>query len=119
MSTDTLFHMHGQAQSAAIRDLNDAFRQSFVGGAVMLTSGIIALGRVSQDAVLAKVRAFDAFTSENDPYGQHDFGSFEHGGQWIMFKIDYYDADIVHGSDNPADPCITKRVLTVMLASDH
>lgn len=119
MSTDTIFQKHGQDQSTAIRDLNDAFRQSFVGGAVMLTSGIIALGRVSQDAILAKVRAFDAFSSENDPYGEHDFGSFEHEGQWIMFKIDYYDADLIHGSDNPADPGITKRVLTVMLASDY
>jgi Protein of unknown function (DUF3768) len=117
--TDTIFRKFGEAQSDAIRELNDAFRRSFEGGAVMLTSSVIALCRAEQESILAKVKAFDDFKSENDPYGEHDFGSFEHGGQWFMFKIDYYDTDLVMASEDPTDPSITKRVLTVMLASDY
>ena len=30
---------------------------------------------------------------DNDPYAEHDFGSFEHDGQTIFWKIDLYDRD--------------------------
>ena len=47
-------------RSATIRDLNDQFRRSFVGGAVMLTANIVALGVDKQAAIISAVRAFDA-----------------------------------------------------------
>ena len=42
-------------------------------------------------AALAAVQAFAAFTLENDPHGEHDFGSLTVSGTKLYFKIDYYD----------------------------
>ena len=102
-----------------IRALNDAFRRSLTGGKVMMTAGIAALPIVAKSKVLGEVRMFDAFTVENDPHGEHDFGGFEVAGRKIFWKIDYYDAAMEFGSEDPADPSKTTRVLTVMLASEY
>jgi Protein of unknown function (DUF3768) len=102
-----------------IRKLNDAFRRSLTGGKVMMTAGIAALSVAMQAKVLNEVRTFDAFTADNDPHGEHDFGNFEVDGRKIFWKIDYYDAAMEFGSEDPADPSKTTRVLTVMLASEY
>jgi hypothetical protein len=102
-----------------IRDLNDAFRRSFAAGNVYLTRGVAALPEPERAAIMGRVRAFDAFTADNDPYGEHDFGSFEHGGRKIFWKVDCYDCALNQGSPNPADPSVTSRVLTVMLAEEY
>ncbi|MCK5491584.1 MAG: DUF3768 domain-containing protein [Candidatus Omnitrophica bacterium] len=67
----------------------------------------------------AKVRDYDDFTEDNDPYGEHAFGDFNHNGQKIFWKIDYYDQDVKYGSNNLADVTCTTRVLTIMLAKDY
>ncbi|MFC5423740.1 DUF3768 domain-containing protein [Bosea eneae] len=102
-----------------IRELNDLFRQSFIGGAVVVTASIAALGAVAQCAIVAKVRAFDAFDPDNDPFQEHDFGAIEHEGVTVFFKIDYFDRSMSLASEDPADPKLTTRVLTIMLASDY
>jgi hypothetical protein len=102
-----------------IRTLNDAFRQSFAGGKVTMTAGVAALPDAARATVFDKVRAFDAFTTDNDPRGEHDFGSFEVDGRKIFWKIDLYDAAMEFGSEDPTDPAKTTRVLTVMLASEY
>jgi hypothetical protein len=102
-----------------IRTLNDAFRRSFVRGKVMMTAGIVALRAVTKAKLLDEVRTFDAFTADNDPHGEHDFGSFEIDGHKIFWKIDYYDSAMEFGSEDPADPSKTTRVLTIMLASEY
>ena len=104
---------------ARIRDLNDQLRQTFVGGAVVCTPGILALPEQARTRVLQAVRTFDRFTADNDPYGEHDFGSFELDGERVFFKTDYYDRDLVAGSPDPTDPAVTTRVLTIMLASEY
>jgi uncharacterized protein DUF3768 len=71
-----------------------------------------------QSAIREKVELFDSFTEDN-PHGGHDFGAFEHEGARIFWKIDYYAPDMEHGSENPADPKQTVRVLTIMLASEY
>ena len=101
-----------------IKTLNDNFRKTFIGGRVMLTSGIRAKTQDEIAEILEKVRSFDNFTTANDPYGEHDFGSFDYKGQKIFFKIDYYDLNYEYMSENPADTTITNRVLTIM-ASDY
>ena len=50
-----------------IRALNDAFRRTFVGGAVMITAGVEAMPVDQRRSLLAKVRAFEAFSDDNDP----------------------------------------------------
>jgi hypothetical protein len=69
--------------------------------------------------VLQKVRSFNEFGADNDPYGEHDFGSFKVDGETFFFKIDYYSPDMQGGSEDPADPKKTTRVLTIMFASDY
>ena len=102
-----------------IKTLNDNFRKTFIGGRVMLTSGIRAKTQDEIAEILEKVRGFDNFTTANDPYGEHDFGSFDYKGQKIFFKIDYYDLNYEYMSENPADPTITNQVLIIMLASEY
>jgi hypothetical protein len=103
----------------AIRTLNDALRTTFEGGRVLVTQGVRALPLEINAAALQAVQAFDTFTPENDPYGEHDFGSFELQGARIMWKIDYYDPSLTGGSEDPADPEVTTRVLTIMLAEEY
>jgi len=102
-----------------IKTLNDNFRQSLQGGRVMLTSGIRAKTQDEIAEILEKVRSFNNFTTANDPYGEHDFGSFDYKGQKIFWKIDYYDLNYEYMSENPADPTITNQALIIMLASDY
>lgn len=108
-----------EARTAIIRDLNDAFRQSFVGGQVMITFGVDTLPIPDRLEVLDKVKAFDAFTEDNDPHGEHDFGSFKHKGQTFFWKIDCYDTLMLHHSPDATDPNQTKRVLTIMMAEEY
>jgi hypothetical protein len=103
-----------------IRDLNDTFRRDFpAAGRRYITDGIFAFDGDDRDAILEKVRTFDAFTGDNDPHGEHDFGSIEHKGERIFWKIDCYDAACKYGSEDPADPSQTTRVLTIMLADEY
>jgi hypothetical protein len=111
--------MSSPEQTKAIRDLNDVFRQTFKGGTVMLTSGMIELGTETQAKVFAAIQTFDAFEDGNDPWGEHDFGSVEVDGERVFFKTDYYDLTRAMHSVDPADPSVTERVMTIMLASEY
>ena len=107
------------AASKRIRELNDAFRKSCHRGRVMLTEGVAGLESDVQAIVIRKVATFDAFDGDNDPHGEHDFGSFDLSGRKFFWKIDYYTPDLQGGSEDPGDPAITTRVLTIMLASEY
>ena len=74
------------------------------------------LGRL--EAVL-RVKQFSAFTPDNDPYGEHAFGTFALAGETVYWKIDYYAPDLVYGSDDPTNATLTTRVLTILLASEY
>jgi len=106
-------------QSFPISELNDAFRTGLADGHVYVTRGIAALPDAEQAAIMDRVRSFSAFSPDNDPHGEHDFGSFEHDGRTIFWKIDCYDRDLNYGSPDPSDPRVTTRVLTVMLAEEY
>jgi hypothetical protein len=102
-----------------IAALNDILRRSLAGGTLVLTAGIVALGRERQQTILAAVAAFDSFDPDNDPYGERDFGALEAAGERVFFKIDYFDPSLACASRDPADPSVTNRVLTVMLAGEY
>jgi hypothetical protein len=102
-----------------IRELNDSLRRTLSGGEVFFTRGIDALPIYERAFILDRVCAFDDFTPDNDPHGEHDCGSFEHGGKTIFWKIDYYDLSLENGSPDPSDPALTRRVLTIMLAEEY
>ena len=102
-----------------IRELNDRLRRFARSGVICLTAGVQALGESGIVEALIATRDFDAFTPDNDPYDEHDFGAFRAAGERMFWKIDYYDRDRRYGSPDPADPAVTTRVLTIMLASEY
>ena len=105
------------SNKARIRELNDEFRMALTGGRVVVTNGIATRPDLAE--IIEKVRRFDAFDNGNDPSAEHDFGAFEAGRDSIFWKIDYYDRALSHGSPNPADPAVTSRVMTIMLAEEY
>ena len=86
---------------------------------MVLTAGVAALAEHDLLALLQLVRSFDAFTTDNDPYEEHDFGAIDLGGEKYFWKIDYYDRSMEAGSEDPANPAVTTRVLTVMRADEY
>ena len=109
----------GMAPAERIRDLNDELRTTGIGGKMYLTRGMWAKGSDFVAHAVAAVRAFDTFTDDNDPWQEHDCATLEVDGETVIFKIDYYDVNMEYGSPDPADPNVTRRVLTIMLASDY
>ena len=107
------------SDTAKIREMNDQLRTTFCGGRVVMTDSIASLPDEERIDIMRAVVAFSDFSKDNDPYGEHDFGSFTCLGQRCMFKIDYYDKELKFHSPDPSDPAVTTRVLTVMLASDY
>jgi hypothetical protein len=102
-----------------IRALNDQLRQQLTTGLAVITPGVAALGRESVDRIVKTVATFDDFCHANDPHEEHDFGAFEIDGENLFFKIDYYDQDLKCHSPDPSDPEVTRRVITLMLASEY
>lgn len=109
----------GDESAKRIAALNDAFRTTFRGGKVVMTASVNELPDCVKAAALQMVATFVDFTEENDPHGEHDFGSFELVNRKFFWKIDYYDKELQYGSEDPADPDKTTRVLTLMLAEDY
>ena len=107
------------ARTAVIRSLNDQFRQTFKGGAVVITAGIAALDEATRQRIFAAVQQFDAFDEDNDPWHEHDFGAVEVDGQRVFFKLAYYDLTRAMHSEDAADPTKTERAMTIMLASEY
>lgn len=103
---------------------NDAFRTSLghdrtIPGQIMFTHGINDKGSKFGKAALMAVQNFNAFTEDNDPHRERDFGAIEIEGETVFWKIDLYDADLKFYTPEPANPAVTRRVLTVMLASEY
>jgi hypothetical protein len=107
------------SKTARIRALNDELRQNFAGGLAVMTPGIAALGAEAVARIVKTIAVFDDFCHANDPYEEHDFGVFDADGQRVFFKIDYYDETLSYHSPDPADPSVTKRVITIMLAEEY
>jgi Protein of unknown function (DUF3768) len=108
-------------KTARIAALNDLCRTAMgVAGRVVQTQGITALPPQEQSAIREKVELFNAFTEDNNPHGERDFGAFDHNGHRIFWKIDYYVDRICHwGAEHPDDPARSFRVLTIMLESEY
>lgn len=103
--------------------LNDEFRRNIVYfalvGQVVTTASVAALPHEDKMRIFEKVRDFNLFTEDNDPYSEHDFGAFSHNADTIFWKIDYYDKSMKYGSEDPSDANVTKRMLTVMFDFEY
>ena len=104
-----------------IRTLNDRLRQNLGTGigTALITTGVAALGDEAVARIVKTIAVYDDFCHENDPYEEHDFGALDVDGYTIFFKIDYYDPTLTCHSTDPADPTITHRVITIMLAEEY
>lgn len=123
-------------QLDAIRRLNDAARSNpGVASIANVTIGFQTLSDADRFAALAAIVSFSKFDGDNDPYGEHDFGAIYRlaNGGWtqvrptdekeivetVFWKVDCYDSNLTYGSEAPWDERETKRVLTIMLASEY
>lgn len=119
-----------------IRRLNDAARSNPGTASIAnVTIGFQSLPDADRFAALAQIVSFTQFNGDNDLYGEHDFGAIYRlaNGAWtqerpsnekaiaatVFWKVDYYDISLTFGSDAPWDAQRTKRVLTIMLASEY
>jgi hypothetical protein len=106
-------------KTETIRALNDELRQNLTVGTALITAGVAVLGAEAVARIVKTIAVYDDFCHANDPYEEHDFGSFEVDGQTIFFKIDYFDKALASHSPDPADPSVTERVITIMLAEEY
>lgn len=103
-----------------IRRLNDAVRRSpGEHDTVVVTAGVQSMGQVALTEMSARIATYNAFNGDNDPHGEHDFGSIALDGEKLFWKIDYFDRRLKVHSPDAANPDVTCRVLTIMLASEY
>lgn len=62
---------------------------------------------------IEEIRRFKEFTEDNDPYGEHEFGTIHWYGEKVFWKIDYYDQQLEYGKEPLSPNC--RRVMTVTL----
>ena len=123
-------------QTARIARLNDMARSAMgVACTAVATVGFRSLPDADQSKVRELIESFDAFDEDNDPHGERDFGTiYQLGdGRWtterpriweeererVFWKFDYYDRALRFGSEDAANPAVTRRVLTIMLADEY
>lgn len=108
-----------------IQLLNDRLRKDPLGfpeksRVCVATRGIIdSLSEDEKYELCERVKQFDDFTEDNDPYGEHDFGAITIKKVKYFWKIDYYNLDMSAGSEDPSDIDKTCRVLTLMRADEY
>lgn len=98
---------------------NDNFRKHLSQGTLVLTQGIRSNTKEDLEAIITKVRTFDTFDENNDPYNEHDFGAFDFKGKKIFWKIDNYDREFLYLSPDVSNPRLTNKVMTVMYAEEY
>lgn len=106
-----------------IARLNDRCRQGFDRTAritvtrtclATLSNGTLASEAVAQALLLQELRRYRF--AEDCP--ERDRGSFTIDNTEVYFRIDYHDATLEWGSEDPANASLTIRVLTLMLRED-
>jgi Protein of unknown function (DUF3768) len=111
--------VNDEVATRRIRTLNDNFRTTFIGGKVFFSQMVAELPLDFKARAILAVQNFSAFDTDNDPHHEHDFGGFEIAGEKYFFKIDHYNNDMSGGSEDPTDPGVTSRVLTIMHVSEY
>ena len=118
--TSPVWKLDHEFRKRRIQRFNDDARIGlFRHGTVVITSGIQALEEKLRAAVVDQIGKFDSFTEDNDPHGEHDFGSIDIAGLKIFWKVDNFDLEMKMHSPDPANQEVTHRVLTIMLASEY
>lgn len=107
---------------------NDQFRQTWgadftISGRIVMTQGVAELPPSAQVQIMQSVQTFSAFTEDNNPHGERDFGVFtitsEGKTLTLYWKFDLYNRDYDSGSEIPHDLQMTRRVLTILFPSEY
>jgi Protein of unknown function (DUF3768) len=123
-------------RTARIARLNDRARQAMgLACTAIVTVGFRSLPDADQSRVRELIETYDAFDEDSDQHGERDFGTvYQLGdGRWtterprlredererVFWKLDYYDRDLRFSSEDAANPAVTRRVLTIMLADEY
>ena len=123
-------------QTARIALLNDLARCAMgIACTAVAAVGFRSLPEADQSQVRELIETYDAFNEDSNPYGERDFGTIYQlaDGRWtterprfsddererVFWKFDYYDRDLRFGSEDAANPAITRRVLTIMLSDEY
>ena len=115
MNTPSDYHLRRAANRGTIQCLNDKLRIEGRGGLIILTDRFALVDRQTVRRVFDAIAAFDEFTPDSDPYGEHDFGCLTVGEHGVFWKIDYYVRSRTALSPDPANKKLTMRVMTVAL----
>lgn len=122
-NTATVAEKTETSETEAIARMNDCFRDLSIldesVGKWVLTLGINAKGEAFALACIQAIREYNDFNEDNDPYGDHSFGTVIVEDTPVWWKIDLYDRSYRFGAENPTDLSNTRRVLTVMLPSEY
>jgi Protein of unknown function (DUF3768) len=107
--------------TTTIAEINDRFRQKGGDplGRTVFTQQVAAMPPQERVSIKRLVRLFDNFNEENDPCGEHDFGSIDYQGETYFWKFEYYDENYEYTSEDPSDLAKTRRVLTIMHSSEY
>lgn len=112
-------------RTEAIALLNDRARHGLDPNARIVTTRTCLAAFCDLDNFAAKMltqaallRAVRQCTFEEDS-PERDFAVMMFQGRKVWLKIDYYDASLTYGSDDPSDESQTTRVLTIMLPEDY
>jgi hypothetical protein len=105
-------------RAVKIAELNDRLRKFGLDGKIHLTRAVASQPADVIVALFRALRDFDAFGPENDPYGEHDFGSVTIADETFFWKIDCFNLALEFASPDAADETVTCRVLTLMAAED-
>lgn len=107
-----------------IARLNDIFRASILKpdqqsklGHFFCTASIMSLPMNDVKCIVEKVALFNDFNESNDPYGEHDFGSFSFKDKKVYWKIDYENPSVEYNAqDSSNDP---NRILTILFSHEY
>ena len=67
---------------------NDLLRRTCTGDQLEISPGVAALPSKVVGEALFIMRTFEEFNTKNDPYQNHDFGSFDVDGHTFLFQVD-------------------------------
>lgn len=83
--------------SITIAEFNDKLRQ--YPQLWVFTQGVGSLPHEKIQTIIQLVQEFDDFNEDNDPWGEHDFGSFDFEGTKYFWKIEAAHLCVMEASE--------------------
>jgi len=108
----------GAEQTRKLRELNVTLRREMPHGHVIITRAVGQLELATLLEITKAVREFDAFTADDEPWDEHDFGQVIVDGQSYFWKIYAHDPGMASGSTDTTDEAATRRIIRIMTENE-